>query len=216
MVMGAEANAVVWKEDFFPEYLIPDILELIINTWVIFPKPKPLDPEVPISEAFTKKLRAEKNQRDDLPFKIRPELVTLNTGDDTDGRIDICFDFIGTPYEEIYFAFECKRLRIPYPDRLDTNNSDYVNEQGMMCFITGKYSRSVTNGGMIAYVMDGNTNKAIDSVGKLIKRKSLVLKLTKDTGLESSSMLISYPNVRETTHTLSKRNFTIHHIFLAV
>jgi len=216
MNMGVFGNAKRWKKDLFPQELIPEILELVITSWDTFDKPNSLEREVPISEEFVKKLRIEKNRRGELPFHIWTEVDTLDTQAEDKGRTDILFAYLGTPKEEIHFVFECKRLRIPYPDRLATNNSDYVNEQGMLCFITGKYSRCVTNGGMIAYVMDGKTQMAILSVGKLIKRKSLVLKLTKDTGLESSSMMIDFPNVRETTHTLSKRNFKIHHLFLAV
>jgi len=221
MVMGAIGNAREWKEDLFPYELIPEIIELIINSWKTFKKPDRLDLEVPISRAFTKKLQYEKNSQNSLPFKIRPELVTYGTDEDkdSDGRIDICFDYIGTPDEETYFALECKRLRIPYPppSNLATNNSDYVGEQGMMCFITGKYSRNVTSGGMIGYVMDSNTKKAISSLITLIKRKSSFLKLVKNTGLEPSAIISNYPNAKETKHALpGKQKFTIHHLFLAV
>ncbi len=85
-----------------------------------------------------------------------------------------------------------------------------------MCFVTGKYSGSVTNGGMMGYVMDGQIKEAIISVGKLIKNKRLALKLAKDTGLERSSVMGNSQNVRETRHILNERKFTIHHIFLAV
>jgi hypothetical protein len=218
MVMGAVGNEKAWKRDLFPKELIPEILELVVASWNIFSKPDRLDHEVSISKRFTRKLRTEKNQHYDLPFKIWYELPEIGTLSEDEGRIDILFSYIGTPREDIYFAFECKRLRIPYPPpgRFKTNNSDYVNEQGMMCFVTGKYSESVANGGMIGYVMDGKTEKAVLSVGKLIKSKNLALKLAKDAGLEPSSVMGDSQNVRETRHILSKRNFTIHHIFLAV
>ncbi|HIJ52437.1 MAG TPA: hypothetical protein HPP66_04705 [Planctomycetes bacterium] len=218
MVMGAEANAVVWKEDLFPEDLIPEILELVITSWDSFEKPDRLEREVSISEEFVKNIRIEKNRRVDLPFHVWPEVNTLDTQAEDKGRTDILFAFLGTPKEEVHFVFECKRLRIPYPppSKLATNNSEYVNKQGMMCFVTGKYSGSVTNGGMIGYVMDGRTEKAIPSVGILIKKKRLALKLAEDTGLERSSVMGDLQNVRETRHILNERKFTIHHIFLAV
>ena len=64
--------------------------------------------------------------------------------------------------------------------------------------------------------MDGKTGKAIPSVGKLIKNKRLSLKLAKNTGLERSSVMRNSQNTRETRHILKDREFTIHHIFLAV
>ena len=216
MVMGSVGNAKEWKRDLFPYELIPEILELVIASWNIFQKPNRLDREVSISKGFTKKLRTEKNQHYDLPFKIWYELPDIDTLNEDEGRIDILFSYIETPREDIYFAFECKRLRIPYATGLATNNSKYVNEQGMMCFVTGKYSGSVTNGGMMGYVMDGQTKKAITSVGELIKNKRLALKLDKDTALERSSIMGNSQNVRETRHILNERKFTIHHIFLTV
>jgi len=217
MVAEVAGNAEGWK-DLLPDEFIPDILELVITSWDTFNKPHRLELEVTISEEFVKKLRDDKNRRFDLPFHIWPEINTLDTQAEDKGRMDILFAYLGTPEEEIHFAFECKRLRIPYPPpgRLVTNNSDYVSEQGMMCFINGKYSRSVTNGGMIAYVMDGKIEKAILSVGKLIEKKTSMLELAKNTGLELSSVLRDLQNVRETRHVLRTKKFIIHHVFLAV
>jgi hypothetical protein len=216
MVMGVVGDGRLWKEDLFPEELIPEILELLMTSWGALKKPDRLAREVPISKEFTKKIRAEKDRHADLPFHIWCEVSPLDTQTEQDGRIDILFAYIGTPKENIYFAFECKRLRIPYPSKLDTNNSDYVGDQGMMCFVTGKYSQSVTNAGMIAYVMDGQVSFAITSVGKLIKRKRVVLKLSMGMGLEPSSIIPNIQDVRETTHTLPNKQLKIHHLFLAV
>ncbi len=207
--MEVAGNAANWK-DLFPEEFIPDILELVISSWDTFNKPHRLDLEVPISKKFVERIRIEKNQRGDLPFHVWPELQEIN------GRIDILFAYIGTPREDIYFAFECKRLRIPYASGFDTNNSDYVGDQGMMCFVTGKYSESVTNGGMIGYVMDGKTKEAIASLGEIIESKAATLKLAKNKGLELSSIIPTSDKVRETRHALIKKHFIIHHIFLAV
>ena len=219
MVMGTVGNAVVWRDDLFPEGFIPEILELVITSWDPFEKPHRLEHEERITRRFAERVRHKKNKRGDLPFKIRVEvsIPDVEIGQES-GRVDFIFDYIGTIREEVYFAFECKRLRIPYPppSKLDTNNSDYTGEQGMMCFVTGKYSEGLPYGGMIGYVMDGETEKAILSVGILIKKKRLALKLVGDTGLERSSVMGDSQNVRETRHILNERKFTIHHIFLAV
>jgi hypothetical protein len=215
MVVGVTGDGRSWKKDLFPHELIPDILELVFVSWGIFPKPKCLDHEVSISKEFVKVLRVEKNQHSDLPFKIWCELPEIGP-QNGEGRIDILFSYIGTPKEEIHFAFECKRLRIPYSSGLRTNNSDYVGHQGMMCFVTDKYSQSVTNAGMIAYVMDGQISLAITSVGELIKKKRDALRLAGNTGLDLSSKIPNRQDVRETTHTLRAKKLTIHHLFLAV
>lgn len=216
MTIGVVGDGRLWKKDLFPEELIPEILELVMTSWRTFKKPDRFAHEVPISKEFTRKIRAEKNQRGDLPFHVWYELPTLSTQTEEDGRVDILFAYIGTPREDIYFAFECKRLRIPYPSRLDTNNSNYVGDQGMMCFVTGKYSQSVAHAGMIGYVMDGKANLAIISLGKLIKRKRSALKLRKNTGLQPSLIMLNCQNARETTHILSDKQLKIHHLFLDV
>ena len=214
--MFIHSDASQWS-DLFPEGLIPEIIELVTTTWAAFKKPNRHEREERITRRFAERVRQEKNRRGDLPFKVRVEvsIPDVENGQET-GRVDFIFDYIETIREEVYFAFECKRLRIPYESGLDTNNSEYTNEQGMMCFITGKYSEGLPCGGMIGYVMDGKTEKAIPSVGRLIKNKRLPLKLAKDTGLERSSVTGNSQNVRETRHILNKRKVTIHHIFLAV
>ncbi len=208
-----------WKKDLFPDELIPDILEFVVETWKAFNKPCRLDHEVLISKAFTKKLQQEKNIQNKLPFQIRPEIETSDSPMGKDGRIDICFIFMGTTRENIYFAFECKRLRIPQqaPKKPVTNNSDYVGEQGMMCFVTGKYSSNVKHGGMIGYIMDGKTTSAITSVTKLINKKRSDLKLSLGSSLDASSIMAKHPNIKETRHNLlNRKEFTIHHVFLPV
>ncbi len=213
--MSIDSNANQWS-DLFPQGFIPEIIELVTATWDTFKKPNRYEREEPITRRFAERVRQEKNRRNDLPFKVRVEvsIPDIENGQET-GRVDFIFDYIGTIREEVYFAFECKRLRIPYESKLETNSSEYTNEQGMMCFISGKYSDGLPCGGMIGYVMDGKIDKAITSVGKLINKKRLALKLAKDASLERS-VIGNSQNVRETRHVLNKRKFTIHHIFLAV
>ncbi len=218
MVANVVGNGAAWKHDLFPDELIPEILELVISCWQTFQKPDRLDLEVKISQRFVDELRQEKDRRDDLPFHIWVEVqLPYNTAGAV-GRTDILFAYRGAQSEQIHFAFECKRLRIPYPppSRLTTNNSDYVGNQGMLCFVLGRYSASVRNGGMLAYVMDGNTEKAIASLSAHIQRKAATLKLSKDTGLHPSPLLPRRSDVKQTKHDLPTKHMTLHHVFLAV
>jgi hypothetical protein len=207
MVVGNVQN---WAADLFPTHLIPAILELVLETWDKFKKPNSTENENPISSRFAEKLRQAKNEAD-LPFKIRPEVQSI----ETNGRIDILFDYTGTNREEVYFAFECKRLRIPYENRIDSNASQYIGEQGMMCFITGKYSAGLNYGGMIAYVMDGKANEAIIQVEKSMQGNKISLCLINNSFFITSSLL-NDDKIKETNHQLSDRIFTIYHVFLAV
>lgn len=206
--MSAVGDASLWG-DLFPDDLIPDVLQLVVDTWQSFLKPSPSDHEVPISRRFCEDLRREKGKRG-LPLRISPESSETDplTGKEI-GRIDI--QFAHGHNERVYFAFECKRLRI----NGIPNTHAYVGADGMMCFIDGKYAKNLDSGGMIGYVMDGDVPKAIDAVSKAIVNKSNKLNLIAGTGMTPSSFVPNMP-VTETYHTISSKRFTIYHLFLGI
>lgn len=203
-------NEKSWGE-LFPVNSIPNILGLVVDTWNNFKKPNANELENPINQRFTDKLRIAKNEADLRCFQIRSEVGTIGT----DGRIDIVFIPTGTHREEVYFAFECKRLRIPRENRIESNTSEYVGKQGMMCFISGKYSDGLNYGGMIAYVMDGKADEAIIQVKNSLQKKKIQLCLINDPFFMTSPLL-NDNRVKETAHKLKARDFTIYHVFLAV
>jgi len=206
-------DASLWA-DVFPDRLIPNILELVVKTWQRFQKPRSLDHEVPISRRFREALRRGKDLYE-LPFTIWPE--SSETDPDTGkeiGRIDI--RFLHGWRESVYFAFECKRLRIPYNTGMRPNTGEYVGASGMMRFITGQYGKGLLSGGMIGYVMDGNLSAAVPAVKKTIDKNREDLRLIFGSSLDFSSMMPRKQAVKETRHDLTKREFTIHHVFLAV
>src|SRR5687767_9215656 len=98
-----------WSE-VFPDDLIPPILDLIWTTWVAFPKPSPKDHEVPITRRFRRALKQAKDYRR-LPVRIdrEPAEDDPETAEEL-GRIDLKFSPAGSALEQVYFAFECKRL----------------------------------------------------------------------------------------------------------
>lgn len=89
MVIDGDANMFA---DFFPGYLIPDILKLVLKAWQSFIKPEVKETEVPITRKFREVLVTEKRLLD-LPFTIWRESwepADSETGGET-GRIDIRF-----------------------------------------------------------------------------------------------------------------------------
>ena len=212
--MRIEGSPKQWS-DFLSD-LIPDILLLVIKTWGKYKKPDDIILEVPINKWFAERMRQEKNKQGDLPFKICPEvsIPDPNTGKEL-GRIDILFDPVYTINEHVYFAFECKRLHIIYDKRMETNTGEYIGDDGMMCFITGKYSEELPSGGMIGYVMDGDVYSAILTIKKAIKKQNNTLCLCPNTSLEDCSLLPNEKQVKETKHKINN-DFTIYHVFLAV
>jgi hypothetical protein len=127
------------------------------------------------------------------------------------GRIDL--RLLHGYREEVYFAFECKRLNVVFKSGPDSLSSEYVSD-GMMRFITGQYSLTLPEGGMIGYVLDGNLAGAKGSVDTSIRNKCTELKMTPPGGLNVSSIQPEDDRLSETLHHLDKCDFLIHHIFL--
>lgn len=211
MVIG---NVQLW-EDTFPDHLVPNIIDLVSETWLRLKKPGPSELEVPITRRFKHALREEKNVRR-LPFRIEREMSEddLVTGEEL-GRIDLKFMPAESALEEVYFSFECKRLHALQKGRYRSLGSEYVTE-GMLRYVTGQYAVKMLSGGMIGYVLDGECDRAIKTIEKSIKSNSARLQLMPPAKLATSSIRSTNPIVRETVHKLGgKRNFTLHHLFLS-
>ena len=207
--MSSTGDANLWA-DLFPDHLIPEILKLVVDTWQSFSKPSSTDHEVAISRRFCEDMRREKDKRI-LPFRISPESSETDpiSGKEI-GRIDIRFTH--GYRERVYFAFECKRLRI---NRATPNTHVYVGRDGMMCFIDEKYASDLNSGGMIGFVMDGDVPQAIAAVSKTIRKKTTELRLVSGTEMTPSSFVPNEP-VTETYHMISAKQFTIYHLFLGI
>jgi len=202
-----------WK-DFIN--LEPDIIDLVLSVWEIFKKPDINEIETRISRRFCESLRIEKNRRD-LPFRIAPEHSLTDEEDfSEEGRIDICLLPSFSSQEDLYFAFECKRLRVKYDSGIKSLADEYTGKDGMMCFVSEQYGRGLPSGGMIAYVMDGKVAAAIASVKRSIDGRRAELRLKKGSGLDNSSLRPHFSTLKETLHSLKSHNLRLHHLFLAV
>ena len=77
--------------DTFPDYLIPQILDLVVSAWEVFSKPKIDDHEVPITKRFRATLRQQKKLVR-LPVMIDREVPEDDLESGTEkGRFDLRF-----------------------------------------------------------------------------------------------------------------------------
>jgi len=211
--MAVIGNSNSWANTF-PDDLIPKILDLVLSAWKIFTKPEQNDHEVPITKRLRIYLINLKNIRQ-LPVTIQREIPEddLQTGEER-GRIDL--HFTHGYREDVYFAFECKRLnKIDSRNKINSLAPEYVKD-GMMRFVTGKYASSLNNGGMIGYVMNGNTDTAIRAVNRNINNNRIHLRISNSNSLLPSSLIPNNLEIKETQHDLDGRNFMIHHLFLPI
>ena len=202
----------MWS-DTFPDHLIPRILDLVTETWESFEKPTPTEHEVPITRRLKRALKQAKDYQR-LPVRIERESAEDDpiTGEEL-GRIDLKFLPAVSALEEVYFAFECKRLNILENGKRRTLAPEYVME-GVMRFVTGRYASIMQHGGMIGYVLDGRCNDTIRLVQSNIRRRCRALQLDADSILLQSRLPPDNPMIRETAHKLS-RSFVLHHVFLS-
>ena len=202
-------------DDFFQQNLIPSVLSHVIATWEQMPRPGPSDLEDAISVKLYSALVKSKD-RNAHPFLIRFQDVEVDTdlAKET-GRKDIVF-FPSLQEEEIYLCLEAKRLSAVVSGVRRSLADEYVKE-GMQRFVDGKYARFVRHGAMLAYVLDGDTDRAMQNVEKNIRNRLAVLRMDKNGGFVTSTIRPDDPRTKETNHRRAheKPVFRIHHLFLA-
>jgi hypothetical protein len=209
--MSSIGNIDLWA-DQFPDDQIPEIIQLIVNSWDCFQAPRNLH-EVPITRLFRAHLRNNKN-RSTHYFRIEWESTELDESGQETGRIDL--KFTQGLIENVYFSIECKRLRVTFPSgRFSTIADKYVTD-GMCRYFNEQYAQGLDKGGMLGYVMDGNTNEAIQDVTQAIERHRSDLYMPENEAIRRS-LILTNDRVKETHHNYgSEGHFTLHHIFLPV
>jgi hypothetical protein len=202
-----------WAE-VFPEDLIPRIINLAWTTWATFPSPAADEHEVPITRRFK---RALKQAKDYIRLPVRIEREPAEDDPDSAeelGRIDLKFAPAGSALEEVYFAFECKRLNALENGTRRPRAAEYV-KQGMLRFVTGQYAAKMRHGGMIGYVLDGDCDSAIRLVKQNITASRLELCMSVDADMVQSSVHPGNVMIQETSHELRRSQaFSLHHLFL--
>lgn len=202
-------------DDFFQQNLIPAVLAYIITTWEQMPKPGPSDLEDAISiKLYSALLKAK--DRNAHAFLIRYQDVEVDTdlAKET-GRKDIVF-FPSLQEQEIYLCLEAKRLNAVISSIRRSLADEYVKE-GMQRFVEGKYAHFVRHGAMLAYVLDGNTERAIQNIEKNIRNRLTELRMDKTGGFVASKIRPGDCRVKETHHHREHEQgivFCIHHLFV--
>jgi hypothetical protein len=199
-------------KELFPDHLITEILETIFAAWS--KTPKRLEIENRVTRRLDVFLRQEKDERD-LPLRvsIQHSLTDPVTFQES-ARIDLVLTPVGSNKDRVYFAFECKRLRIPYKKgKLSSGTSDYIGKAGMGCFLTGQYSSGLPHAGMLGYVMDGNWASAEKSIETNIAKHAAKLGLKGSSSWIASTWL-AHKQAKQTSHLVVKNLVTIHHLLL--
>jgi len=202
-------------DDFFHQNLVPAVLDYITTTWDQMPKPGLSDLEDAITDKLYSALVNAK-RRSDYPFLIRRQDLEFDTNLAKEtGRKDIVF-FPSLQEQDIYLCLEAKRLNAVISGVRRSLADEYVKE-GMQRFVDSKYARFVRHGAMLAYVLDGKIDRAMQNIGNNIRNRLSELRMDKNGGLGASTIRPDDCRTKETRHHRAheKAVFRIHHLFVA-
>lgn len=204
----------------FEEDYIGEILQVVAVAWMRMSHPELHE----IEDRITFRLAGLIMKHPyfaDIPYDVVPQYWLIGVNGERLGRLDLRFKHRHSQRD--YFAFEAKRLRVSYPGgSFSTEYSTYVGEEGMMPFIEGQYSQGLPAGGMLAYVMDGDSDQAWDGLKQYIERQRTILKLFENCNLVKSHLSkaiakgVDGTHLGETEHDLQTHRLRLFHLLLPV
>lgn len=202
----------------FADSYLAEIIGATANAWARLKTPKHGELEDQITFRLFACIFHDPEFRE-LPYDVTTQHWLPGLNGERLGRLDLYFKHRHSRRD--YFAFEAKRLHVQYPGgKRSAEYAKYVGDAGMMAFLDGQYSDGLPVGGMLAYVMDGLTDKAWEGLAKRIEAKRAPLQLVHHTKFLRSTVanVSGTPGVHlgETEHKLKSGRFRILHLILPV
>jgi hypothetical protein len=205
----------------FPEEEVPHILAAVLRSGAQLRKLHGTELENDLSDRLRDQLDRDPGLRH-RPVEVFREVPLFDRKRARQrqlGRPDIMFLYsTGVRKPWPYFVLESKRLHVTFPTAgWQSLISEYVTgDQGMMCFIVGRYARDLASGGMLGYVFDREVEEARSSIGASIEANHEQLRCCAVPRFGPSSVLKGDSRVSESTHSRPQGPFIIYHLFLAV
>jgi hypothetical protein len=119
-------------------------------------------------------------------------------------------------YDDVYFAWECKRIG---EGRINPSHKNLISQyidEGMMRFIEEEYGKEVDTAGMLGYVMSGDVSRIVRGINRSMRRAKVVGRLSDKDNLRLATPIAALPCVYESRHvrTQSHSGIRLHHLFL--
>lgn len=201
----------------FAESYVSEIIHAIALAWCRMRTPPADEIEDRITFRLAGRLQNDEDFRE-LPLDVVPQFWLLDLHGRRLGRLDLRFKHLQSRRD--YLAFEAKRLHVAYPSGFKTEHAVYVGDEGMMCFVIGKYSAGLPHAGMLAYVMDSDVPRACDGLTDAIENNRNSLKLRKGPPFtasvfeEMTTKIIANARVAESAHEFDNGPMVITHMLL--
>jgi hypothetical protein len=203
----------------FTDEYFGEILEAVAVAWARMKRPKWNELEDQITRKLAACLRHNPAFRN-LPFDVNQQFILDDEDANYLGRLDLHVKYRQSRQD--YFAFEAKRLHLNYGGKIAGEYTKYVNEHGMGAFIEGPYSKGLPAGGMLGYIMDGDTGKAWDGIAGRIEDKRDLLQLLASSSFGESQLKrhieagLPHSRLGETHHNLVTHVLRLFHLLLPV
>jgi len=201
---------------------LPDILEIMLEAWslVSIHDKKTLEPRITaLWQIQCCHVNQSRYFEFGSPWKIETHFDFFHEVQNNDpvtgkqiSRKDIVVRLYGSiPCNSAarnapYLVVESKKLMT------SRDISEYVGENGMLCFLNGKYDPFKSHVAMAAYVMTDEIDEIKNDV--LRKIKSLSDRLNIADIFTSWAILPEYPRHSTTQHLVKGMPISIHHLFL--
>ncbi len=208
MQFASESRQKGWG--LFPEGWVGEVLRYIIDVWETIYLPAKIRLETRITKLLVGAIR-QRFETENRDWFVTVEDPDWNQSGKEVSRTDIRFYPPGPNRHSVCFVFECKRL-----NKSSSDAAKYAGTDGMMCFVTGKYSEGLPFGGMIGFVMDGQVAVAQTAISNAIRKKEQLLRLSANGHYKQSPLLPSNSSHGETWHELTNGSFVIYHLLLGV
>lgn len=204
----------------FDDDYVAEILIAAVVAWARMKQPKQYEIEDRITFRLAGRI-ANDHYFAELPYEVTAQHWLLGLNGERLGRLDLRFKHRYSQRD--YFSFESKRLHVSYPGgRFSMEYVTYAGVTGMKAFVQGYYAKGLPACGMLAYVMDGKTEKALRGLAKCIQLRRRALKLVKGSTFEKSVLSgvvkngVSGTRLGETRHDLQTHKLRIFHLLLPV
>lgn len=202
----------------FGESYLSEIIRAVAAAWGKIRSPKANEIEDRITFRLAGRLMNDEEFAN-LPYDIVPQHWLVDIDGRLLGRLDLRFKHRNSQRE--YFTFECKRLHVTYPGgSISTEYGSYTGGAGLMAFIEQQYAPGFPAAGMLAYVMDGDNDRAWRGLEERIQlqRDTLCALSTLNPSNLNSALgaCVSGTMLGETMHDLRTHILRVFHLLLPV
>ena len=203
-----------WKQHIF-FHILKFYKEIDNNQVIKLIEKEKLKPKKQIEEAIKKLIR--KQLINDRKFSANEFIINREPASEHGGSYD--FKIQHSSWRDKYFTFECKNLDTTSTSSITSSINEYVYNKskpdgGVYRYIIGKYAKNLNFGGMIGFIIKGETDKIIKQIIEKLRQVSNnnVGKLTGKSIICNS--IENNKNTFDSIHLIEKKFFTLHHIMM--